>query len=85
MLASSPRDWPKRVAETLETFRAPDGGYAKAVGSASGSTYHTFLVGLCSRNGRLALRLRCLDGGVAFGFGGCHIGIGIRTCPSRST
>src|SRR5262249_45694390 len=30
----------------LETFRTPDGGYAKAAGSASGSTYHTFLVGL---------------------------------------
>src|SRR2546421_4340795 len=46
VLASSPRDWPKRVADTLETFRTPDGGYAKAVGSASDSTYHTFLVGL---------------------------------------
>jgi geranylgeranyl transferase type-2 subunit beta len=30
----------------LETFRTADGGYAKTPGSASGSTYHTFLVGL---------------------------------------
>lgn len=47
VLTGSPRDWPKRVADSLERFRTPDGGYAKAVGSASGSTYHTFLVGLC--------------------------------------
>src|SRR5207302_2395160 len=47
VLAGSPRDWPQRVADSLESFRTPDGGYAKAVGSASGSTYHTFLVGLC--------------------------------------
>src|SRR5262249_27840049 len=32
---------------TLETFHKPDGGYAKATDAASGSTYHTFLVGLC--------------------------------------
>jgi geranylgeranyl transferase type-2 subunit beta len=47
VLAGSPADWPERVAATLETFRTPDGGYAKAAGSISGSTYHTFLVGLC--------------------------------------
>jgi geranylgeranyl transferase type-2 subunit beta len=47
VLANSPGDWPDRVAATLETFRTPDGGYAKSVGGASGSTYHTFLVGLC--------------------------------------
>jgi geranylgeranyl transferase type-2 subunit beta len=35
------------VAGTLETFRTPDNGYAKAAGAAAGSTYHTFLVGLC--------------------------------------
>jgi geranylgeranyl transferase type-2 subunit beta len=46
VLADSPPDWPDRVAAALETFRTPDGGYAKAAGSASGSTYHTFLVGL---------------------------------------
>lgn len=47
VLAGSPADWPDRVAAELETFRTADGGYAKAPGSASGSTYHTFLVGLC--------------------------------------
>lgn len=47
VLAGSASDWPERVGAALETFRTPDGGYGKAVGSASGSTYHTFLVGLC--------------------------------------
>ena len=47
VLAGSSPDWPDRVANALETFRTPDGGYAKSVGSAAGSTYHTFLVGLC--------------------------------------
>jgi geranylgeranyl transferase type-2 subunit beta len=47
VLANSPPDWPERVAGALEGFRAPDGGYGKAAGSVSGSTYHTFLVGLC--------------------------------------
>jgi geranylgeranyl transferase type-2 subunit beta len=40
-------DWPDRVVEMLESFRTPDGGYAKSIGSVSGSTYHTFLVALC--------------------------------------
>ncbi len=47
VLADSPPDWPDRVAATLETFHTRDGGYAKATGALSGSTYHTFLVGLC--------------------------------------
>jgi geranylgeranyl transferase type-2 subunit beta len=47
ILAGSPADWPDRVAAALETFRTPDHGYAKAAGAVSGSTYHTFLVGLC--------------------------------------
>lgn len=47
VLADSPADWPERVAATLETFRTKDGGYAKTTSGASGSTYHTFLVGLC--------------------------------------
>lgn len=47
VLAGSPEDWPERVAGTLETFRTADGGYAKTAGGTSGSTYHTFLVGLC--------------------------------------
>ena len=47
VLADSPPDWPERVAATLESFRTADGGYAKAPGHPNGSTYHTFLVGLC--------------------------------------
>jgi geranylgeranyl transferase type-2 subunit beta len=46
-LAASPVDWPERVADLLETFRTNDGGYGKLPGSASGSTYHSFLVALC--------------------------------------
>ena len=47
VLEGSPTDWPERVADTLESFRLPDGGYNKTAGSPSSSTYHTFLVGLC--------------------------------------
>jgi geranylgeranyl transferase type-2 subunit beta len=47
VLADSPADWPKRVASLLETYRTPDGGYAKTAAGPSGSTYHTFLVALC--------------------------------------
>jgi geranylgeranyl transferase type-2 subunit beta len=47
VLAGSPPDWPQRVADTLATFRTKDGGYNKSPGASSGSTYHTFLVGLC--------------------------------------
>ena len=47
VLAGSPADWPQRVAETLATFRTKDNGYNKSPGALSGSTYHTFLVGLC--------------------------------------
>jgi geranylgeranyl transferase type-2 subunit beta len=47
VLADSPADWPDRVAQTLESFRTPDGGYTKSLGGTSGSTYHTFLVALC--------------------------------------
>jgi geranylgeranyl transferase type-2 subunit beta len=47
VLADSPPDWPDRVAATLETFRTSDGGYNKSPGATAGSTYHTFLVGLC--------------------------------------
>lgn len=46
VLEGSVDDWPKRVAEALETFRTVDGGYNKSPGASSGSTYHTFLVGL---------------------------------------
>ena len=47
VLAGSVADWPQRVADTLETFRTKDHGYNKSPGASSGSTYHTFLVGLC--------------------------------------
>jgi geranylgeranyl transferase type-2 subunit beta len=47
VLAVSAPDWPERVAAILESFRTFDGGYAKTIGGASGSTYHTFLVALC--------------------------------------
>ncbi len=47
VLADSPSDWPKRVADTLTQFRTSDHGYNKSPGATSGSTYHTFLVGLC--------------------------------------
>lgn len=48
VLAHSPADWPQRVAATLETFRTSDGGYARGPHHpGGGSTYHTFLVGLC--------------------------------------
>jgi geranylgeranyl transferase type-2 subunit beta len=47
VLADAPADWPERVAAALETFHTPDGGYNKTTGAVSGSTYHTFLVGLC--------------------------------------
>jgi geranylgeranyl transferase type-2 subunit beta len=47
VLADSPPDWPDRVAGSLESLRSPDGGYGKSPGSNMGSTYHTFLVGLC--------------------------------------
>ncbi len=48
VLADSAADWPERVAATLDTFRTSDGGYAKtARHPGGGSTYHSFLVGLC--------------------------------------
>jgi geranylgeranyl transferase type-2 subunit beta len=47
VLADAPADWRDRVAGTLETFRAPDGGYSRAPGGPHGSTYTSFLVALC--------------------------------------
>ncbi|MGF1577994.1 MAG: prenyltransferase/squalene oxidase repeat-containing protein [Gemmataceae bacterium] len=46
VLGESPADWPDRVAEVLESFRTSDGGYGKSQEAPSGSTYHTFLVGM---------------------------------------
>jgi geranylgeranyl transferase type-2 subunit beta len=47
VLAGSHADWPTRVAAALDGFRTKDHGYNKSPGATSGSTYHTFLVGLC--------------------------------------
>ncbi len=47
LLATAPPDWPDQLAALLEKFRVADGGYAKTVSGASGSTYHSFLVALC--------------------------------------
>lgn len=47
VLAAAPADWPERVGAALESLRTGAGGYAKAAGGLSGSTYHTFLVALC--------------------------------------
>lgn len=47
VLRGSHADWPSRVADALEQFRTRDNGYNKSPGATSGSTYHTFLVGLC--------------------------------------
>src|SRR5262245_5243732 len=47
VLADAPPDWRVRVAQTLESFRAPDGGYGKSPGATFGSTYTSFLVALC--------------------------------------
>src|SRR5829696_8106790 len=47
ILADAPPDWKDRVANTLETFRTPDGGFGKTPGAPHGSTYTSFLVALC--------------------------------------
>jgi geranylgeranyl transferase type-2 subunit beta len=47
LFADSPSDWPERVAARLDSFHTTDGGYSKVLGAPGGSTYHTFLVGLC--------------------------------------
>jgi len=47
ILADCPADWPERTTLLFESLRTKDGGYAKAPGAASGSTYYTFLVTLC--------------------------------------
>ena len=44
-----PHGWREAVAETLERFRRPDGGYAKTDEGQSSSTYHTFLFVLANQ------------------------------------
>jgi geranylgeranyl transferase type-2 subunit beta len=46
LLAEAPTDWKDRVGQTLESFRASDGGYGKTPQPKSGSTYTSFLVAL---------------------------------------
>ncbi|MGI9456361.1 MAG: prenyltransferase/squalene oxidase repeat-containing protein [Aeoliella sp.] len=38
--------WSTKLAETFETLRRPDGGYAKSVEGHASSTYQTFLIAL---------------------------------------
>lgn len=47
LLANADPAWPDQLAQTLEFFRRPDGGYAKSQEGSAGSTYHSFLVALC--------------------------------------
>jgi geranylgeranyl transferase type-2 subunit beta len=47
VLLEAPSDWRDRVADVLESFRTPDGGYGKTPGAPHGSTYTSFLVALC--------------------------------------
>ncbi len=44
--AESRNDWQDVVADTLESLRTADGGYAKGPEGAAGSTYHSFLVAI---------------------------------------
>ena len=44
IFADADPNWPRQVADFLETLRREDGGYAKAPEGHAGSTYHTFLV-----------------------------------------
>jgi len=46
LLATADQDWPRQVADRLESLRREDGGYAKSEQGARGSTYHSFLVTL---------------------------------------
>ena len=47
ILTGTAENWPDRLAEMLEAFRAVDGGYRKTEEGAAGSMYHSFLVVLC--------------------------------------
>ncbi|HUY36630.1 MAG TPA: prenyltransferase/squalene oxidase repeat-containing protein [Pirellulales bacterium] len=49
IFAGVPHAWREAVAETLERFRRPDGGYAKTDEGQSSSTYHTFLFVLANQ------------------------------------
>lgn len=47
ILSATAENWPDRLAEMLEEFRAADGGYRKTSEGSAGSMYHSFLVVLC--------------------------------------
>jgi geranylgeranyl transferase type-2 subunit beta len=47
VFAQAAPDWRAAVADALERFRRPDGGYAKTDEGASSSTYYSFLMVLC--------------------------------------
>jgi len=47
VFAQAVPDWRAAVADELERFRRPDGGYAKTDEGASSSTYYSFLMVLC--------------------------------------
>jgi geranylgeranyl transferase type-2 subunit beta len=46
-LAGDTESFADEVTASLETFRRPDGGYARTSEGGVGSTYHTFLAALC--------------------------------------
>ncbi len=64
IFAAAPANWRTSVAETFETLRRADGGYAKGPEGKASSTYHTFLVLLCLE--LLEVPVRDPDGIVRF-------------------
>ncbi|MEZ6129907.1 MAG: prenyltransferase/squalene oxidase repeat-containing protein [Planctomycetaceae bacterium] len=46
VLANAAADFPQQIADKLESTRVDDGGYAKSIEGAAGSTYHSFMVSL---------------------------------------
>lgn len=46
VMSDSLPDWPDRLADVIEGFRKPDGGYAKDSAQAQSSTYHSFLASI---------------------------------------
>jgi geranylgeranyl transferase type-2 subunit beta len=47
VFSGNAEDMVVELSESMETFRRPDGGYARTHEGASSSTYHTFLAVLC--------------------------------------
>lgn len=63
VFAGAAAGWQAAVAQMLESFRRPDGGYAQTPEGQSSSTYHTFLVVLCQQTLGLPIveRQRLID------------------------